>query len=581
MSQSEKESNESVTDTTSGTNFLDPHLSVLELLERSNNNAQSTEDIAGTKGSNILEMPMDMDSQKQGAQKLVSLNMTPTNSKSDDKLPDSWLEIHSTEVMNSDNIERCTSQANTVGILSSSDTSEEEVEANNSPSPNKLQIIKEDNSTNNHLLKCITTKNLNSSEFNSISSSFTDKSIVELKSIPTNSKVSSIKFNQNNEDDNVTLIRSMTSSSSSFVMPRLSISRRDQQFQNFEKKTFKVLILGRVGLQFYRSIPIKYQRIFILPRTYDSNEYTTCNGIIIVIEEVSELMSILNRVSQKIKDSIPITTVTVENDNFIQIKNVINSYLKKKLIDLMYPPFMLSNQMELMKLLNLLAKSDKAFVEQQIENGAVEEVTDEWDSYSSTDSEYSYSSADSTTNKRIKKMQYQNGNKITRYLEGKHTLKKSKKPKKHRKNKEKSIILNRWFIWGVSLSVGVGIGYCISYFNVTSWITLSTRCLRQTTQQGKQEIVGVSNSPSSNILKKLLELTDRELDPDSHGFFVKSLRYIKTTFKGIGVFIKAKLSHPSALLEGFQNITAYDSKSCRDRNYENQNKILTLGYFLI
>jgi len=452
------------------TNSLDPHHSIYDLLERSHNilpissgecqNENKTQrsindpnNISGeTSAKTITERPLTLEEAIQ-----------EDNQLDKQELPESWFAIQKNDITNSCQVERCTSQTNTVGILSSSDTSEEELDPQNSPSPNKFSILKneKDNQSptrNTTLLKCISSNRLNVSQLESSQNNQFDFHQVSAKS-----KLPSIGFNQFNEEDSVTLTKSVSSSSGSFVMPKLSISRKGECSKNTERKNFKILILGRIGLQFYKSIPATYEHIFYLPRSYDSNEYIEYNGILIVIEEASELMSMLNKVSQKVKNNIPIATITLDSDNLLQIKNIINSYLRRSLINVMYTPIVFSNDKDVNKLLLFLTGLEQKFIKEQTTTQRERKVSSSvyvYTSQSSSDYSDSSESRDSTTNKRLKKLQYQNGNKINEYILS-HQEKKDRRKRKQSKStnhKYKSVTENKWFIWGVSLSVGVGVG---------------------------------------------------------------------------------------------------------------------------
>ncbi|KAG0671899.1 Histidine kinase osmosensor [Maudiozyma exigua] len=88
--------------------------------------------------------------------------------------------------------------------------------------------------------------------------------------------------------------------------------------------------------------------------------------------------------------------------------------------------------------------------------------------------------------------------------------------------------MNRWFIWGVSLSVGVGIGYCLSYFNVLEWAEISIKkYLQYSNRQDTKDVTNVATSKSISFFKNILKLFDKELDPDSHGIFHKTFKTMK------------------------------------------------------
>ncbi|KAG0671898.1 mitophagy protein atg32 [Maudiozyma exigua] len=422
-----QDNQDSSTHTTNRTNSLDPHLSIYELLERSNNLIVHSEENSTMEHHNQENSEDNTTFEQSSSLQNVSINpfnslikevpltlKDVTHNKKEEKLPESWLNIQRNDITNSLHVETSNSQTNTAGILSSSDTSEEELDTQNSPSPQKMPIVRQnkDNMTNKNMIQCV---NDNYHRDLNVNPHFVTGNI-------SKTTLTSIGFKQINEEDSVTLTKSI-SSSGSYVMPKLSISRKNGQqlSEREENKSFRILVLGRIGLQFYRSIPQKYQYLLSLPRTYDSNEYCNYNGIIIVIEEISELMSILNRISKKVMDSLPVAAVTPESDNLLQIKNVISSYVKRKLISTMYTPIVMTNTIEVTNLFQILCQLEQDFInqqkimlkEQKLSNSSLYAYI----SHSSSDaSDSSDSLSFSTSNKRLKKMQYQNGNQINEYI---------------------------------------------------------------------------------------------------------------------------------------------------------------------
>lgn len=579
------------------TSSLDPHLSIYELLERSNNLIIHSEDNSEMEHHNDRDTEEDTILGQSNGLKNLSINSSQnlikevpmtlenvTHSKEGEKLPESWLNIQRNEITNSLHIETSNSQTNTVGILSSSDTSEEELDTQNSPSPQKTSIMRQNNSdmTNKNIIQCLNDTNNMSLNLNSH---------FVTGDIPT-TKLTSIGFNQLNEEDSITLTKSI-SSSGSYVMPKLSITRKNgnQVGKVQDSKFFKILVLGRIGLQFYRSIPQKYQYLFNLPRTYDSNEYCNYNGIIIVIEEISELMSILNRVSKRVMDSIPVTTVTPESDNLLQIKNIMNSYVRRNLIATMYPPFVMTNKNEINNLFTMLSGLEHDFVNQRNSLSKERRISSSslyvYTSQSSSDaSDSSESLAFSSSNKRLKKLQYQNGSKINEYIlshqesdvpPGKR--KTNRKPKR----RNKSITRNRWFIWGISLSVGVGIGYCLSYFNVLDWVEISIKkYLQYNNNRDIKDVTNVTSCKAVSFFKRILAFFDNERDSDSHDIFHKTFRTVKQCMNDATRVIKSNFHKTIIFLEEMHVMTSKDNKLSSANNQENnQSKLFALGYILL
>ncbi|SMN17909.1 similar to Saccharomyces cerevisiae YIL146C ATG32 Mitochondrial-anchored transmembrane receptor that interacts with the autophagy adaptor protein [Maudiozyma saulgeensis] len=580
--------------TNSNINSLDPHHSIYDLLERSHNilplpSERLQEEIKNEHLKNESDIFSGETSSKVITERPLTLEEATQDDHQQDKqeLPESWFAIQKNDITNSCHVERCTSQTNTVGILSSSDTSEEELDPQNSPSPNKLSVLKNDNDRNcstkkTALLNCISSNRLNVNQLDP-----SQNNPFDFNQGPAKSRLPSIGFNQFNEEDSVTLTKSISSSSGSFVMPKLSISRKGECSKNDDRKNFKILILGRIGLQFYKSVPTSHDHFFFLPRTYDSNEYVEYNGIIIVIEEVSELMSILNKVSQKVKNNIPIAAITLDSDNLLQIKNVLNSYLRRGLINVMYPPIVLSNDKEVKKLFSFLSSLEEKFIKQQgttIREKRVSSSVYVYTSHSSSDYSDSSESRGSISNKRLKRLQYQNGNKINEYILS-HQEKKDRtkrKQNKSSKHRYKSVTENKWFIWGVSLSVGVGVGYCLSYFNVVGWIVCSTSTFLHPNNKDIKTITDVTSHSTSSVLNKLLKFMDREMDPDSHGIFTKSFNAVRNCVKNVGFLLKKNFNKGLAFCEEMHNIASKERKLSVGYNQDNnQSKLFALGYILL
>lgn len=599
--QSRTEKNQTNQDTstnsTNRTTSLDPHLSIYELLERSNNLITHSEDNSEMEHHNDKDTEDDTIFGQSNSLQNIPINSSPTiikempmtlenvtHSNKDEKLPESWLNIQKNEITNSLHIETSNSQTNTVGILSSSDTSEEELETQNSPSPQKSSIVRQNNSniTSKNMIQCI--NNTNNLSLN-LNPHFVPGDI-------PSTKLTSIGFNQLNEEDSITLTKSV-SSSGSYVMPKLSITRKNgkQITKVQEKKCFRILVLGRIGLQFYRSIPQRYQYLFNLPRTYDSNEYCNYNGVIIVIEEISELMSILNRVSKRVTNTIPITAVTPESDNLLQIKNVMSSYVRRNLIAILYPAFVMTNNIEVNNLFVMLSGLEQDFIDHQnsllkerkISNSSMYVYTSQSSSDASDSSE---SLAFSTSNKKLKKLQYQNGSKINEYIlshQDDEIPSVRKKTNRKSKRRNKSITKNRWFIWGISLSVGVGIGYCLSYFNVLDWVEISVKkYLQYNNGHDIKEDTQVTSCKSMTFFKKIIAFFNKERESESHDVFHKTFRTMKQCMNDAVCGIKSKFHKAVIFLEEMHIMTSKDNKLSSANNQENnQSKLFALSYILL
>nr|5WLP_A Chain A, Autophagy-related protein 32 [Saccharomyces cerevisiae S288C] len=135
-----------------------------------------------------------------------------------------------------------------------------------------------------------------------------------------------------------------SNATNSFVMPKLSLTQKNP--------VFRLLILGRTGSSFYQSIPKEYQSLFELPKYHDSATFPQYTGIVIIFQELREMVSLLNRIVQysQGKPVIPIC----QPGQVIQVKNVLKSFLRNKLVKLLFPPVVVTNKRDLKKMFQRL-----------------------------------------------------------------------------------------------------------------------------------------------------------------------------------------------------------------------------------
>lgn len=462
--------------------FLDPHLSVLELLDRA------------------CELP------SAGEEGSFSRNIGPPQSvnmeKSTNSISESWQAIQRGDNYISVVPERCPSQSTAAGILSSSDTSEEEMEAAISPS---IEEVQQSHQQQQQL-----------------------RSLSEFGSIPLNVPLfmpeAELAYARQDDRDDETITKSLTSSSNSFVMPKLSLSQKSQKF--------RILILGRPGLKFYQGIPKRYQGLFEVSRFQNTSDFKQFTGVLVVFQELKEMISLLSRIchSSPVRPIIPICQTGQRQ----QVKNVLNSMSKSKLISLLYPPVVASNHSDLNKMYKFLHDLSKSL---------------------SDNSENEYDESD-IQEQEAKKSFSRKRKKLS--STGKHN--------KDGKDIGKGEKMNRWVVWGISLTVGVGIGYFMSYFVSSAWISVTTKSLSHMEHcvDGKNFVVFEDAS---------LELSDHHSDTDYS--FSHVLGIFKETVKQWNGAFKQFLNKQISIVE---ELTHFNRD---DWNEENANRVLALGYILL
>ncbi|QLQ81967.1 hypothetical protein HG537_0G02210 [Torulaspora globosa] len=464
--------------------LLNPHLSVLELL-------QGNRDISSG-DERILETSLG-----------EKIGVSNEGSKS---ISDSWQAIHRNEALISVIPERCSSQANAVGILSSSDTSEEEFDPAGSPNVAHHGQL--------HLPQQATAG---------------PRSLPNLQSIKMEVPVVFPMVEQGAVGDgeaegvDETLTKSLSNSSNSFVMPKLSLSQKSHKL--------RILILGRPGAKFYQSIPKRYQHFFELSQLQDPSEFRQFTGILIVFRELKEMVSLLNRVCQCTPPR-PIIPVC-QTGQHQQVRNVLESLLKNKLISLLYPPVVISNHSDLNNMFRFLQDLSRTISDNSDDEEEDCEIT-----------------------KQVKKSYQRKKKKLP-----------SHDKSKPRRRKDRDERLSKWILWGISLTVGVGVGYCMSYFASSAWISMNVKSMPSIDGSGTGDnLVVFEHSP----------LSIGEYDQDLENPFAHALYLFKQTLKQWNSMIKQFISKHLHFVEP---MSLYNHKDWSID--DNSNRILALGYILL
>lgn len=465
--------------------LLNPHLSVLELLQGNRDMSSGDEKIVETGLSDMTGVPCD-------------------GSKS---ISDSWQAIHRNDALMSVMPERCSSQANAVGILSSSDTSEEEYDTAGSPNVaphhGQMQLPQQTPPGPRSL------PNLHS---------FTMEVPVKFPMVDQETE-----GNEIGEGDDVTLTKSLSNTSNSFVMPKLSLSQKSHKL--------RILILGRPGLKFYQSIPKRYQHFFELSRLQDPSEFKQFTGILIVFRELKEMVSLLNRVCQ-CTPTRPVIPVC-QTGQHQQVRNVLESLLKSKLISLLYPPVVISNHSDLNNMFKFLQDLSRT----------ISDNSDDEDE-------------DCELDKQVKKSYLRKKKKTT-----------SVDRSKPRRKKNRDERLSKWVLWGISLTVGVGVGYCVSYFASSALISMNIKTIPSIDGGATGDNLVVFEDSSLSI---------GDYDHELENPFAHALYLFKHTLKQWNSVIKQFITKHLHLVE-----TLSTSNNKEWPVEDNSNRILALGYVLL
>ncbi|AQZ13951.1 ATG32 (YIL146C) [Zygosaccharomyces parabailii] len=481
--------------------LLDPHLSVLELLEGPSEACSSKAAAQDVMQSQLKSQPQ-LQSQQQTGNEVFQEN---------NSISQSWQTIHRNDQYLSVIPERSSSQITAAGILSSSDTSEEEADVGASPSASHQQLQQgQQNPLPQHgeTLKQPTSLG----DYNSLN--------IEMPFILQDNQEK-----RNEEDDNVTITKSLTSSNS-FVMPKLSLSQRAQKF--------RIMVLGRPGLKFYQSIPKRYQSLFELPRSHDPAEFGQYTGILVIFQELKEMVSLLNRVCQ-CNPSRPIIPVCQPGQRQ-QVRNLLESLLKNRLISLLYPPVVANNQSDLLSMFRFL-----------------QELSQTLSDNSGTD--------DDDSDGEDRKFRRYSQRKKKKFLEASERT----RPRKKRERRDK---VHRWVLWGISLTLGVGVGYYVSHFVSSAWVSLTTGALGPVDPRSVNKGMFIFGGQEVKV---------GDLDMDSENPFGHAMFLFKQALKQCNWAVKHFLSRHFSCVEQFGPANCLEWPSSEDH----ASRVLTLGCVML
>lgn len=528
----------------SGTNLLDPHLSILHYLENED------------KGETTSQQQQDDEEGEEEAGESV-----------DTRISESWHNVEESEVLDENtrpqsvlstatpNQNFATTVSN-VDILSSTDTSSLE------DSPRELSPT------------------LRTSINHASISSMLSQPGTSLYSTSFPSVSNTLSQHGSDETNTNTVTNSFSSSSNSFIMPKLSFktfslaSQYGNGFEEEEDHTTKkrqILILGRHGLKFFKSIPFTYQSYFQLPTGHDSKDYQTFSGLLVIVKELREFITLLNRIS-KLEGGGPPLIVLYDNDQRIQVKNVIRSFLRNELVSLYYPPINMDSEDEVNNLFEHIKYS--------LTNSGVQETSTPLHvSSTSVPGSASTSTTFITSSKRLTK----SGTSIhKRKRKNKKTSRAHRKSNRSGKGDPKGrkpklwfhYIFNKWVMVGVSVTAGLGTAYYISHTD------------KELPLYMKSMINKLRQAPMIRTILKFFKTHEPELiePPQSHiselpmkkpmNFWTKIIKY---PFEKINRFVKDTIISATNS-HGF-SFGRLDKLS--NWNVDDPNNFITLSYITV
>ena len=500
-------------------------------------------------------------------------------------LPESWLEVKKSDIEFSNDVGSSISHTNTNGILSSSDTSEEDMESQSSQANPTLEF-----QSNLELTKC-TQENLvinfdmkHNRETNPITGGFGSHSLLDIQpiSVDDRNRLSSIGFTDINEADSVTITKSMSESTNSFMMPKLTKDMNAEDNEGTAENELKILVLGRMGLQFWKQIPAPLRKFFFIPRTLDTKMYNCCYGIIVVIEEANELMNVLNKVSGKVKTTVPITTLTADSDNIIQIRNITNSYTKRGIITQMYPSFVSSDKEEETKFLFFISSVAKLFKQQQEQVKSVLEGEYQHESSQqslATSGQFSRSCQSCPSHKHLLSHDHARNRELgpgcTTDNKGNGLCGESKSWP------QTTIMTNKWFIFGISFSIGFGIGYSLSYLTNDELLTTSIDYIYRLTKGNPPEIIDPTPPVYFPKLNKIATQFRKIIQLDLQSKIASCVEMVSQSLRKFGLQLRTGFINSVNFLEAIQMATQPRTDLPKGNISDDQGKILSLGYILI
>ncbi|CCK72828.1 mitophagy protein ATG32 KNAG_0L02100 [Huiozyma naganishii CBS 8797] len=436
---------------------LDPHLSVLELLEKSCERGGHAE----APGS----------SRNKGAGQI--------------QLSESWCTVERDELSA---MERSASQQTNNGVLSSSDTSEEGEPEQGSPGDG---------------------------EGGGVADTRMARPAMSLQS--TSSTLDGV------DDDSATVSKSLTSSSNSFIMPKLytTVAGAPSTVSTaLQTRCFKVAVLGRGAVKFCQeTVPEQFRHRFELTAgVHDLAQCADRQGILIVVQEVRELISLLNRVHCACPE-VPVVAV-YDRDRQVQVKNVLRNFTRQRLVSLLHPPVPLSNNEALDKMFHFVDN----LARQQEPAGVIH-----------------------------------NDPQTTQEQHPDHN-----EDDPHRGPSKPEGTFKRWLLWGVSISLGIGAGYyCVSYV-VSSSMCVSCFNFRHT----DHTLAATTSTAAAAAAAATPSGIDH--DADSHTTLRHCLSIVKNSLKRATAFVKQAMHKPFHYIDRSQEWHLHDP-----------NRFLQLGYAVI
>ncbi|SCU93470.1 LAME_0F03906g1_1 [Lachancea meyersii CBS 8951] len=372
--------------------ILDPHLSVLHLLERAEQHAPTSQsEIAPFKRPEFIRSPSPP---KTCASEVMNRSIS-----------DSWQSIKRTDysilnVLNDpathhhhhqqQQQNQHQHQQQPVGILSSSDTSEDEPDHFLSPSPNHYSFSGNVNTIFSEPPHALETPALGA---------YRDPSFQIART--GNQSFSADGAVNDNDNDNETVTLSLMNSSHSFVMPKLSVVKPSQKFC--------ILIVGKPAQRFYRDIPKSYRKLFDVcdAESLDSRRINQYSAVMIIFTEPKHEPPLLEKVASQNNNIIAVC----QRGQQQQISGLLGRFSSSHELRLIYHLTVISDHQDVHRLLRYLHS-----LSSEVDSGYETEA-------------------------------------------GSRKIRKRRKSQKKRPNNGS---LNRWVMWSISLTVGVGIGYCLS-----------------------------------------------------------------------------------------------------------------------
>lgn len=361
------------------------------------------------------------------------------------------------------------------------------------------------------------------------------------------------------DEDSITITKSLTSSSTSFIMPKLTLRHLSLGLQSNNRDRSKVplLIIGRQNLNFFQNIPVQYQSIFQLTTSYDPNDYLKYQALVIVVQELRELISLLNRVVT-VCPGMPIILI-YERENKIQLKNIVKSFMRKNLITLLYEPVELGNESALLKmyqhLFKLLQTNNN---EPTANNNGSNERNLLRNKISNTLNHIPFNQFDNI------KMTNDNKEDDESDIDNEPD---------HKKFKFIFLIYNKWTLL---VTVGLGIGICIKYYHLDNYIwSITPRAkLIFLRHWNSLPIVGnynITHDANSNNFDHDNTISDKSMTPTRK--FKYCYEWMKNSVQRINSLLRRWIN------KNFNLIDDSVSGDLNDWKFDDTNKFLNLNIF--